>query len=149
MKFSIISLVISVFFIASLKAQNRIDSTVKMPDSISKKLVLSFGERPNFLYWIYNNLDVCNLKNPNDYELANGIYIFNIDKCTNNGASLFIYKNESIFIIDCDEVHNPVCFIEKFQKCINELNLSDKEIRDYLLAIGKYLQTHSIDEDTR
>lgn len=58
--------------------------------------------------------------------------------------NFFVYKREKIFIFNSRGDYNPEGVIMEFCSCIKKLNLTHKEIVDYLNVICLYLQEEEV-----
>ena len=135
---------ILVFFICSIvpyisKGQC-LDSlkSVCLPDSIAEQIEN---------YYNYKNTNasknVVNLISPNNYNFVDGIYAFK-GMGPHFPRQIFVYKREKIFIFNSRGDYNPEGVIMEFCSCIKKLNLTHKEIVDYLNVICLYLQEEEV-----
>lgn len=144
MKLSIICFISSIIFISSLSGQEKIlrvyDSyrSVIVPDSIRNKLKSLFSLDPEGFNGL-GTFKLTNLKYPSNYKLIDGVYIYWTNDVIHGTLIMFVYKNGKMFVFDCKFGTDQSCFVESFLKCIKELNLSDSEIRNYLLVICKFM----------
>lgn len=83
--------------------------------------------------------NVVNLISPNNYNFVDGIYAFK-GMGPHFPRQIFVYKREKIFIFNSRGDYNPEGVIMEFCSCIKKLNLTHKEIVDYLNVICLYLQ---------
>lgn len=135
---------ILVFFICSIvpyisKGQC-LDSlkSVCLPDSIAEQIENSYKDK-------YTNAskNVVNLISPNNYNFVDGIYAFK-GMGPHFPRQIFVYKREKIFIFNSRGDYNPEGVIMEFCSCIKKLNLTHKEIVDYLNVICLYLQEEEV-----
>lgn len=135
---------ILVFFICSIvpyisKGQC-LDSlkSVCLPDSIAEQIENSYEDK-------YTNAskNVVNLISPNNYNFVDGIYAFK-GMGPHFPRQIFVYKREKIFIFNSRGDYNPEGVIMEFCSCIKKLNLTHKEIVDYLNVICLYLQEEEV-----
>lgn len=135
---------ILVFFICSIvpyisKGQC-LDSlkSVCLPDSIAEQIENSYEDK-------YTNAskNVVNLISPNNYNLVDGIYAFK-GMGPHFPRQIFVYKREKIFIFNSRGDYNPEGVIMEFCSCFKKLNLTHKEIVDYLNVICLYLQEEEV-----
>lgn len=113
--------------IASIKGQC-LDSlkSVCLPDSIAEQIENNYEDK-------YTNAskNVVNLISPNNYNFVDGIYAFK-GMGPHFPRQIFVYKREKIFIFNSRGDYNPEGVIMEFCSCIKKLNLTHKEIVDYL-----------------
>ena len=135
---------ILVFFICSIvpyisKGQC-LDSlkSVCLPDSIAEQIENNYKDK-------YTNAskNVVNLISPNNYNFVDGIYAFK-GMGPHFPRQIFVYKREKIFIFNSRGNYNPEGVIMEFCSCIKKLNLTHKEIVDYLNVICLYLQEEGV-----
>lgn len=135
---------ILVFFICSIvpyisKGQC-LDSlkSVCLPDSIAEQIENNYKDK-------YTNAskNVVNLISPNNYNFVDGIYAFK-GMGPHFPRQIFVYKREKIFIFNSRGDYNPEGVIMEFCSCIKKLNLTHKEIVDYLNVICLYLQKEEV-----
>lgn len=111
---------------------------VCLPDSIAEQIEN---------YYNYKNTNasknVVNLISPNNYNFTNGIYAFK-GMGPHFPRQIFVYKREKIFIFNSRGDYNPEGVIMEFCSCIKKLNLTHKEIVDYLNVICLYLQEEEV-----
>lgn len=107
--------------------------SVCLPDSIAEQI------ENNYKYKANASKNVINLISPNNYLWGDGIYAFK-GMGPHFPRRIFVYKGGRLFIFnsrgDCD----PEGVITEFCSCIKILNLTHKEIVDYLNVICLYLQ---------
>lgn len=80
---------------------------------------------------------------PNNYNFVDGIYAFK-GMGPHFPRQIFVYKREKIFIFNSRGDYNPEGVIMEFCSCIKKLNLTHKEIVDYLNVICLYLQEEEV-----
>ena len=111
---------------------------VCLPDSIAEQIEN---------YYNYKNTNasknVVNLISPNNYNFVDGIYAFK-GMGPHFPRQIFVYKREKIFIFNSRGDYNPEGVIMEFCSCIKKLNLTHKEIVDYLNVICLYLQEEEV-----
>lgn len=109
-----------------------------LPDSIAEQIENSYEDK-------YTNAskNVVNLISPNNYNLVDGIYAFK-GMGPHFPRQIFVYKREKIFIFNSRGDYNPEGVIMEFCSCIKKLNLTHKEIVDYLNVICLYLQEEEV-----
>ena len=131
---------ILVFFICSIvpyiSKGHCLDSlkSVCLPDSIAEQIENNYEDK-------YTNAskNVVNLISPNNYNFVDGIYAFK-GMGPHFPRQIFVYKRKKIFIFNSRGDYNPEGVIMEFCSCIKKLNLTHKEIVDYLNVICLYLQ---------
>lgn len=108
--------------------------SVCLPDSIAEQIENNYEDK-------YTNAskNVVNLISPNNYNFVDGIYAFK-GMGPHFPRQIFVYKREKIFIFNSRGDYNPEGVIMEFCSCIKKLNLTHKEIIDYLNVICLYLQ---------
>ena len=111
---------------------------VCLPDSIAEQIENSYEDK-------YTNAskNVVNLISPNNYNFVDGIYAFK-GMGPHFPRQIFVYKREKIFIFNSRGDYNPEGVIMEFCSCIKKLNLTHKEIVDYLNVICLYLQEEEV-----
>ena len=112
--------------------------SVCLPDSIAEQIENSYEDK-------YTNAskNVVNRISPNNYNFVDGIYAFK-GMGPHFPRQIFVYKREKIFIFNSRGDYNPEGVIMEFCSCIKKLNLTHKEIVDYLNVICLYLQEEEV-----
>lgn len=134
---------ILVFFICSIvpyisKGQC-LDSlkSVCLPDSIAEQIENNYEDK-------YTNAskNVVNLISPNNYNFVDE---YMLSKAWDHiFQDKFLSIREKIFIFNSRGDYNPEGVIMEFCSCIKKLNLTHKEIVDYLNVICLYLQEEEV-----
>jgi hypothetical protein len=112
---------------------------VEVPDTISQKLEEAYTEASDFQYAANAGKNVWNLINRKDFTFKNGIYSFK-GQGPHFPRRIFIFSNGKLFIFKNIGAFEPAKIVEEYLKCIKELDLSDDEVRIYLVAISKYIK---------
>ena len=108
--------------------------SVCLPDSIAEQI------ENNYEYKKANaSKNVINLISPNNYLWGDGIYAFK-GMGPHFPRRIFVYKGGRLFIFNSRGDCEPEGVITEFCSCIKILNLTHKEIVDYLNVICLYLQ---------
>lgn len=110
---------------------------VKVPDNIFLQLEAKYKEIAGHDS-VNAGRNVWNLLEPKNFAFKEGIYSYK-GQGPHFPRLIFIYKNEQIFAINAIGAFEPSEVISDYLKCVNELKLSDTEIRKYLKAISQYL----------
>jgi hypothetical protein len=135
-----IHLVAFLLFSINLMAQKKANpfQTVKVPDSINLQLAL-------ITYKGHDDINsktgqyIWNLQNRKDFVFKNGIYSFE-GFGPHFPRRIFIFNNGKTFIFKEIGAFNPKGILSEFLKCIDALNLNNKQIVRYSKAISDYLQ---------
>lgn len=110
---------------------------VKVPENIFVQLEAKYKEITGHDS-VNAGRNVWNLLEPKNFVFKDGIYSFK-GQGPHFPRLIFIYKNESLFVINAIGAFEPSKVISDYLKCINELKLSDTEIRKYLKVVSQYL----------
>lgn len=104
--------------------------SVCLPGSIAEQIENSYKDKNTNA-----SKNVVNLISPNNYLWRDGIYAFK-GMGPHCPRQIFIYKGGKIFIFNSRGDYNPEGVIMEFCSCIKNLNLTNKEIVDYLNVIS-------------
>lgn len=112
--------------------------SVCLPDNIAELIENNYKDKDTNA-----SKNVVNLISPNNYLWGDGIYAFK-GMGPHYPRQIFVYKEKKIFIFNSRGDYNPEGVIMEFCSCIKKLNLTHKEIVDYLNVICVYLQEEEV-----
>lgn len=112
--------------------------SVCLPDNIAELIENNYKDKD-----ANASKNVVNLISPNNYLWGDGIYAFK-GMGPHYPRQIFVYKEKKIFIFNSRGDYNPEGVIMEFCSCIKKLNLTHKEIVDYLNVICVYLQEEEV-----
>lgn len=112
--------------------------SVCLPDNIAELIENNYKDKDTNA-----SKNVVNLISPNNYLWGDGIYAFK-GMGPHYPRQIFVYKEKKIFIFNSRGDYNPEGVIMEFCSCIKKLNLTHKEIVDYLNIICVYLQEEEV-----
>ena len=112
--------------------------SVCLPDNIAELIENNYKDKDTNA-----SKNVVNLISPNNYLWGDGIYAFK-GMGPHYPRQIFVYKEKKIFIFNSRGDYNPEGIIMEFCSCIKKLNLTHKEIVDYLNIICVYLQEEEV-----
>ena len=112
--------------------------SVCLPDNIAELIENNYKDKDTNA-----SKNVVNLISPNNYLWGDGIYAFK-GLGPHYPRQIFVYKEKKIFIFNSRGDYNPEGVIMEFCSCIKKLNLTHKEIVDYLNIICVYLQEEEV-----
>lgn len=112
--------------------------SVCLPDNIAELIENNYKDKD-----ANARKNVVNLISPNNYLWGDGIYAFK-GMGPHYPRQIFVYKEKKIFIFNSRGDYNPEGVIMEFCSCIKKLNLTHKEIVDYLNVICVYLQEEEV-----
>lgn len=111
---------------------------VSVPDSIYYKLEDAYKQATGFDS-VNAGRNVCNLLNGRDFKFKNSIYSYK-GQGPHFPRLIFIFHDGQLYTFKSSGAHDPKGIIEEYVKCIEQLRLSDTDIRNYLMAISRYLE---------
>lgn len=112
--------------------------TVRVPDSINlqlAKITYKGSSDINSKTGLY----IWNLQSKKDLVLKDGIYSFK-GMGPHFPRRIFIYNKGDIFIFENEGAFNPRGVIREYAVCIEELNLTGKQVVKYTKAMSDYLE---------
>lgn len=112
--------------------------SVCLPDNIAELIENNYKDKD-----ANASKNVVNLISPNNYLWGDGIYAFK-GMGPHYPRQIFVYKEKKNFIFNSRGDYNPEGVIMEFCSCIKKLNLTHKEIVDYLNVICVYLQEEEV-----
>lgn len=126
-------------FVIAQKKQNAPNpfQRVKIPETIFLQLEKKYKEIAGYDS-VNAGKNVWNLLEPKNLTLKNSVYSF-AGQGPHFPRLIFIYYNQNAYVINAIGAFDPLAVINEYVKYINELKLSDSEIRKYLKVISLYL----------
>jgi hypothetical protein len=109
---------------------------VEMPDSVVLKLEESYKKNASD---VNAGRNVFNLQDRKKNMFGNGIYSFQ-GQGPHFPRRLFVFNKDKLYIFNSEGSSNPKGVMKEFVQCIEEVNLSNKQIVEYARILGYYLK---------